>query len=133
MKERPMAKATVPNFSVPAFKFPKFDLDSLFATQTANLAAVHEAQRVVTDAAQAIAKVQYAYVEQTVTEAKAAMAVKELPKPEAMLANAKTGAEKTIATAKEVVGLAVAAQQRAYTVLRERGQSSVDELKAVAA
>ena len=78
-----MAKPDVVTFPTPEFKLPKFDLDALFATQTANLAAVHEAQSVLTGAAQAIAKVQYGYVEQAVAEAKAALATKELPKPEA--------------------------------------------------
>ena len=128
-----MAKPDVVTFPTPEFKLPKFDLDALFATQTANLAAVHEAQSVLTGAAQAIAKLQYGYVEQAVAEAKAALATKELPKPEAVLANVKAGVEKTVTVAKEVVDLAVAAQQRAYEVLTQRGQASVDELKAVAA
>jgi len=128
-----MAKPTVVTFPTPEFKLPKFDLDALFATQTANLAAVHEAQRVLTGAAQAIAKVQYGYVEQLVADAKAALATKELPKPETVLANAKAGVEKTVAIAKEVVDLAVTAQQRTYEVLTQRTQASVDELKAVAA
>ena len=128
-----MAKPTVVTFPTPEFKLPKFDLDALFATQKANLAAVHEAQSVLTGAAQAIAKVQYGYVEQAVADAKAALATKELPKPETVLANAKAGVEKTVAVAKEVVDLAVAAQQRAYEVLTQRSQASVEELKAVAA
>ena len=128
-----MAKPTVVTFPIPEFKLPKFDLDALFATQNANLATVHQAQNVLAEAAQAIAKVQYGYVEQAVAEAKAALATKELPKPETVLANAKAGVEKTVAVAKEVVDLAVAAQQRAYKVLTQRGQASVEELKAVAA
>jgi hypothetical protein len=128
-----MAKPTVVTFPIPEFKLPKFDLDALFATQNANLATVHQAQNVLVEAAQAIAKVQYGYVEQAVAEAKAAFAAKELPKPETVLANAKAGVEKTVAVAKEVVDLAVAAQQRAYKVLTQRGQASVEELKAVAA
>jgi hypothetical protein len=128
-----MAKSNVLTFAKPELRLPKFDLEILFAAQTANLAAVHEAQRVLTDAVQAIAKVQYAYLEQTVTEAKAVLAVKDLPKPEAVLTNAKAGVEKAVATGKEVFDLAVAAQQRVYAVLSERGQSSVDELKAAIA
>jgi hypothetical protein len=128
-----MAKPTVVTFPIPEFKLPKFDLDALFATQNANLATVHQAQNVLVEAAQAIAKVQYGYVEQAVAEAKAALATKELPKPETVLANAKAGVEKTVAVAKEIVDLAVAAQQRAYKVLTQRGQASVEELKAVAA
>src|SRR3954471_974391 len=88
IEEPPMAKPSVVTFPTPDFKLPKFDLDTLFATQQANLAAVHEAQNVLADAAQAIAKVQYGYVEQAAAKAKAALATKELPKPEAVLANA---------------------------------------------
>ena len=128
-----MAKPTVVTFPTPEFKLPKFDLDVLFATQNANLATVHQAQNVLVEAAQAIAKVQYGYVEQAVAEARAALAAKELPKPETVLANAKAGVEKTVAVAKEVVDLAVGAQKRAYEVLTQRGQASVDELKSVAA
>ena len=128
-----MAKPSVATFPTPEFKLPKFDLDALFATQTANLAAVQEVQNVLAGAAQAIAKVQYGYVEQAVTEAKAALATKELPKPEAVLANVKARVEKTVAVAKEVVDLAVGAQKRAYEVLTQRGQAHVAELKAVAA
>jgi len=128
-----MAKPSVVTFPTPGFKLPKFDLDALFATQNANLAAVHEVQNVLVGAAQAIAKVQYGYVEQAVGEAKAALVAKELPKPKAVLADVKAGVEKTTAVAKEVVDLAVGAQKRAYEVLTQRGQAHVDELKAVAA
>ena len=88
---------------------------------------MHEVQNVLVGAVQAIAKVQYGYVEQAVAEAKAALATKELPKPEAVKA---TG-EKTAAVAKEVVDLAVGAQKRVYEVLTQRGQANVAELKAV--
>ena len=128
-----MAKPDVVTFPTPEFKLPKFDLDALFATQNANLAAVHEAQNVLVGAAQAIAKLQYGYVEQAVADAKAALASKELPKPEAVLANAKSRFEQTSVVAKEVVDVAVGAQKRVYEVLTQRGQASVDELKAVAA
>ena len=63
-----MAKPDVVTFPISEFKLPKLDLDTLFASQTANLAAVHEAQNVLTGAVQAIAKVQYGYVEQAVVE-----------------------------------------------------------------
>jgi hypothetical protein len=128
-----MAKPSVATFPTPGFKLPAFDLDALFATRTANLAAMQEVQNVLAGAAQAIAKVQYGYVEQAVAEAKAALATQELPKPEAVLGNVKARVEKTVAVAKEVVDLAVGAQKRAYEVLTRRGQANVAELKAVAA
>jgi acetaldehyde dehydrogenase (acetylating) len=60
-------------------KLPKFDLEALFSVQTANLAAANQAQIVLVDAAQAVARVQYGYVEQTVAHVKAALGTKELP------------------------------------------------------
>ena len=52
-------------------KLPKFDLDALFSVQKANLAAANEVQTVLVDAAQAVARVQYGYIEQTVADMKA--------------------------------------------------------------
>ena len=128
-----MAKAAVlpfpTEFKLPEFKMPKFDLDALFATQKANLAAVHEAQSVLLGAAEAIAKVQYGYVEGALAEAKAAAQSKELPKAETVKA---TG-EKVTSVAKEVVELAVAAQKRVAELLTQRTQAAVSELKAIAA
>ena len=96
-----MAKPlALPEFKVPEFKFPKIDLDALFGVQKANLAAAQEAQSVLVDAAQAIAKVQFGYFEQAVEEAKSAFASKELPKPEAGIASVKAAAEKSVAVAK---------------------------------
>ncbi len=128
-----MAKPSVATFPTPGFKLPRFDLDALFATRTANLAAVQEVQNVLAGAAQAIAKVQYGYVEQAVAEAKTAFASKELPKPEAGLANVKAATEKSVAAAKEVVDLAVSAQKRVYELVTQRTQAIVAELKSVAA
>ena len=71
-----MAKAATPLFPAPSFKFPepklpKLDLDALFTTQKANLAAVQEAQSVLIDAAQAIAKVQHDYLGQSMAAVRA--------------------------------------------------------------
>src|SRR3954454_13662144 len=133
IEEPSMAKPSVATFPTPGFKLPTFDLDALFAARTANLAAVQEGQNVLAGAAQTIAKVQYGYVEQVVTEAKAALATQELPKPEAVLGNVKARVEKATAVAKEVADLAVGARKRAYEVLTRRGRAHIDELKAVAA
>jgi hypothetical protein len=133
-----MAKTATPLFPAPSFKFPepklpKLDLEALFAAQWANLDTAQKAQTVLADAAQVIAKVQYGYVEQAATKAKAALTAKELPKPEAVLANAKSSFEQTVAVAKEVVDLAVGAQKRVVELLTQRGQANVSELKALAA
>ena len=128
-----MAKARVvpapTAFKLPELKLPKVDVVALFAAQKANLATVPEAQTVLFGAAEAIAKVQYGYVEGALAEAKAAARSKELPKAETVKA---TG-EKATAVAKEVVDLAVAAQKRVAELLTQRTQAAVTELKAVAA
>src|SRR5688500_7322146 len=75
----------------PELKLPKFDLDALFSVQTANLAAAHQVQSVLVEAAQAVARLQHGYVEQAVAGAKAAAALgtKQLAKPEAVQADVK--------------------------------------------
>jgi hypothetical protein len=129
-----MAKIA-PSFEPKRFEptFPKLDLDALFGAQKANLAVAHEAQRVLVDAGQAIAKVQQGYLEQAVAEAKAALASKQVSKPEAVLAEVKAAAEKTVVTAKEVVGLAAAAQRRVAELVAQRTAANVAQLKSLAA
>ena len=116
-------------FKFPELKLPKVDVVALFAAQKANLATVHKAQTVLFGAAEAIAKLQYGYVEGAFAEAKAAAQSKELPKAETV----KAAGEKFVAVAKEVVDLTVAAQKRVYELFTARGQASVAEFKAVAA
>ena len=117
----------------PELKLPKFDLDALVSMQTANLAAAHQVQSVLVEAAQAVARVQYGYVEQAVAHVKAALGTKELPKPEAVQAEVKAATEKAIAVGKEVVDLTVAAQKRVTELVTQRVQASVSELKALTA
>ena len=128
-----MAKAPVVSaptaFKLPELKLPKVDVVALFAAQKANLATVHEAQTVLFGAGEAIARLQYGYVEGAFAEAKAAAQSKELPKAETV----KATSEKITAVAKEVVELAVAAQKRVAELLTQRTQAAVTELKAMAA
>jgi hypothetical protein len=114
-------------------KLPKFDLDALFRVQTANLAAAHQVQSVLVEAAQAVARVQHGYVEQAVANVKAALGTRQLAKPEAVQAEVKTAAEKAIAVGKEVVDLTVAAQKRVAELVIQRVQASVTELQALTA
>ena len=136
-----MAKAATPLFPAPSFKFPepklpKLDLDALFATQKANLAAVQEAQSVLIDAAQAMAKVQHDYLGQSMAAVRAALSRKELAKPDAVLAEIKVAVERISATTKQVMDfavVAVAAQHRAVELVTRRTRANVSELKALAA
>ena len=132
-----MAKTAVefetPKLNLVPEKFPKFDLDALFSVQKANLAAANEVQTVLVEATQAVARVQYGYVEQAVADIKAALGTKQLPKPDAALADLKAAAEKAFAVAKEVVDLTVGAQKRVAELVSERTQAAVTELKALTA
>ena len=121
-----------PGFKLPEPKLPKFDLDALFAVQKANLATAHEAQTVLVEAFQAIAKVQQGRVEQAVADAKATLESRKLADPQAVLAEVKAAVEKNVAVSKEVVDLAVAAQRRVVELFTQRAQASVEELKAAA-
>ena len=118
---------------LPELTLPKLDLDALFSVQTADLAAASQVQTILVDAAQAVARVQYDYVEQAVADVKAVLGTKELPKPEAVMADVKAAAEKAIAVAKEVVDLTVGAQKRVAELVIQRVQASVTELKALTA
>jgi hypothetical protein len=124
--------SSIPGFKLPELKLPKFDLDALFAVQKANLATTHEAQAVLVDAFQAIAKVQQGRVEQAVAEAKAVLEGKKLSDAQAVLAEVKAAVEKNVATTKEVVELTLAAQRRVVELFTQRAQANAAELKAAA-
>jgi hypothetical protein len=133
-----MAKIASPTFprpasTLPGLKLPKLDLDALSGVQKANLAAAHEAQRVLVEAVQAIARVQQRYLEQATAETKAALARQDRRRPEAVLAEVRVAADRTITATKEVADLAVAAQRRVAELVAQRAQASVDEVKALAA
>jgi hypothetical protein len=122
-----------PAFQRPAPKLPKLDLDALSAVQKTNLAAVQEAQAVLVDAAQAIAKVQHGYLEQALADAKAAVNGQAPRTPKAVLAEVKAAAEKAGATTRQVLDLAVTAQRRIGALVTQRAQASISESKALAA
>ena len=128
-----MAKTTLPELKMPEFKFPKVDLDALFGLQKANLAVAYEAQSVLVDALQAIARLQHSYAKELVESLKSAAATKAPAKPETVMAEVKAAAEKAVAVAKEGVDLGVAAQQRVVGLMTDRVKANVDELKALAA
>lgn len=128
-----MAKIATAETKLPELKLPKVNLDALFGLQKANLAVVHEAQSILVDAAQAIAKVQYGWVEDVLARVQAALNNREPKKPEAVLADVQAAAEQAVQVAKQGVDLGVAAQQRVVELFTKRAQANVDELKSLAA
>jgi hypothetical protein len=123
---------TTPQLRLPELKLPRLDLDTVFAVQKANLAAAQEAQTVLVDAAQAIARVQHGRVEQAVADAKATLASRKLTDPQAVLAEIKAAIEKNVVATKEVVDLALAAQRRVGELFTRRAQANAEALKAAA-
>jgi hypothetical protein len=128
-----MTKTASPTAALTDLKFPKLDLEALFAAQKANLAVAQEAQNVLIDAAQAIAKAQYDWTMDMVANSENALRGKQPAKPEAFVADMQSTAEKTIAVAKQSVDLATAAQRRVAELVAQRAAANLDELKSLAA
>jgi hypothetical protein len=128
-----MTKPATPTLPLTELKFPKLDIDALFAAQKANLAVVQEAQNVLIDAAQAILKAQYDWTVDLVASGESALRGKQPAKPEAFVADIQTTAEKTMAVAKQSVDLATAAHQRVAELVAKRAAANLDELRSLAA
>jgi hypothetical protein len=128
-----MTKAATPTLALTELKFPKLDIDALFAAQKANLAVVQEAQNVLIDAAQAILKAQYDWTVDLVASGESALRGKQPTKPEVFVADIQSTAEKTMAVAKQSVDLATAAQQRVAELVAKRAAANLDELRSLAA
>lgn len=110
-------------------KFPTVDLDAVFGLQKANVATMQDAQNVVLEAAQAVARVQYGFVEESVAEARTVLNVKEPKKAEAVVADVKTAGEKAVAVAKQTIDITVAAQRRVAELFTQRAQANAQAVK----
>lgn len=114
-------------------KFPKINLDALFALQKANLAVAHEAQAVLVEAAQGIVRAQHDYAVDLIERARTVLTSKEAKKPELVLADVKAAAEKAVTVGKQNVDLSLVAQRRVADLVTQRVQANLNELKALAA
>jgi hypothetical protein len=128
-----MTKVAAPALKRSELKLPKLDLETVFGLHQANLAAAHEAQAVLLDAAQAIAGLQAGHARELITRARGALATRDPRKPEAVLGEVKAAAETTFATARQSLGLGVAAQRRVAELAAARASATIDRLQAVAA
>ena len=133
-----MAKATVPEpkangSKTPEPKFPRIDVEAVFGLQKANLAALHEVQSVLLDAAQAIARIQHAWFQDNAAKLRPLFDTKAPKQPQAVLTDVRDSAQKAVAAGKEGVDLGVAAQQRVAQLVAKRVQANLDELKSLAA
>jgi hypothetical protein len=128
-----MPKPAAPALNLPAFKLPRLDLDALFALHQANLAAVQEAQAVLLDAAQAVARLQAGYAEELLDAARGAWASPEPKQPGAVLAEVKAAAEKAAIVVRQSLDLGVAAQRKLAELTTARASANLEGLKTLAA
>src|SRR3954453_16165222 len=105
-----MAKiVTSPASDASSVPFPRVDVDAVFALYRANLAAAREVQDVLVEAAEAVAKARYGWVEQTAAGLKG----HEGPVPAAgPLAGVKDATERAFAVAKQAAEIGTGAQKR---------------------
>ena len=116
------------------FKFPHFDMDTLFALQRDNLVAMREAQDVLLDAFQTAMRAQYGLVEDVFAAGRSTLIeVKGGQKPETMMDGAKGAAEKAMSVARHGVELNVAAQQRVADLFAKRAAANVEGFKSLLA
>lgn len=127
-----MTTKTVSN-DVTKFEMPKFDMDGIVAMQKANLEAMTQAQKIMTDAAQSIARLQAGYVSDVVAQMQGMFQAKEPKKPEAWLADAQANVEKAVSVAKEQFSVGSKAQSEVIELMTKRVGANVDKAKSVAA
>jgi hypothetical protein len=92
---------TAPKFDLPKFDLPKVNFDAVLAMHKANVDTMLEAQGIWMQTAEAIAKLQYGWVEESVKNGQALLKGDVTKrKPEELMADAKAAADKVIAVAK---------------------------------
>ncbi len=114
---------------------PQLDMEALFAMQKANVETLVQAQKVMLDAVQAAAKIQYGFVAEMLDKMQSTMSGKVDidKKPEAYLADVKSTAEQAVKIAQAQMDLGMKAQAQAMDLLTKRAQQNVDEIQKIAA
>lgn len=124
-----MAKSSTP---FPAF--PSFNLDAAIALQKANVEAVAQVQKILTDAAQAAWQQHVKRVEAWKSQVEGTFkAFDPAKKPEAYAKDAQVAVEGAIAEAKGAVEQGVKTQNEVAQILANRFVANINELKALAA
>lgn len=120
----------MPSNAQTQFEMPKFDFNTIFAMQKANLDTFVEAQNIVVDAMQSIARLQYDWVEEAwkTTEHMFKGDVAK-NKPEDFVAGYKSTAEKAFAVAKEQADLGLKAQKQVADLYVRRFNANVEQGK----
>ena len=115
------------------FEMPRFDFNAVVAMQKANLDTFVQAQKVLTDAAQGIAKAQAGYVNEVVAQVQGAMAGKEPKRNDQYLAEMRSATERAVSVASEQFGLGARAQNEVVDLLTKRAMANFEHMKSMAA
>jgi phasin family protein len=128
------ATKTTPKFEMPKFDMPKFNFDALVAMQKANVDTMMEAQGIWMQTVEAMAKLQYGWVEETYKQGEAMLKGDVTKrKPEEFMADAKAAADKVMAVAKEQADLGMKAQKQVADLVTKRVNANLEDAKALAA
>ncbi|MCB2053331.1 MAG: hypothetical protein KDE35_03700 [Geminicoccaceae bacterium] len=119
---------------MPKFDMPKMDLEGFFAMHKANLDTMIEAQAVMVDAGQQIARMQFAWFEDSMKMGRAALEgdARE-KKPADMLAEVKSVTEKAMKVAKDEADLGLKAQQKVADLVAKRMSVNMQQVKSLVA
>ena len=128
------ATKTAPKFEMPKFDMPKFNFDAFVAMHKANVDTMMEAQNIWMQTAEAVAKLQYGWVEETYKQGEAMLKGDVTRrKPEEYIADAKAAADKVMAVAREQADLGMKAQKQVADLVTKRVNANLEDAKALAA
>jgi hypothetical protein len=124
------ARWTGSTLPYPKFNFPKFDLDGLVAMQKANVETVMQAQRVLTDAARAMFKLQAGWLSETSRQLQAMTKIDVAKAPDAVVAETRAATDRAFAVARQQLDVGTRAQGEAADLVAKRMAANVDQVKA---
>jgi phasin family protein len=127
-------KFEMPKFDMTKFEMPKFNFDAVIAMHKANVDTMVEAQGIWMQTAEAIAKLQYGWVEESFKQGEALLKGDVTKKkPEEFMADAKAAADKVMAVAKEQADLGMKAQKQVADLVTKRVNANLEDVKSLAA
>lgn len=115
-----------------ARELPKLDVNAVVAMQKANLDTFIQAQKIWTDAAQSIAKLQAGYVNDLVSRAQAMLAVRDPRNADSYVADARAAAEKAVTVAKQQIDLGAKAQAEVVDLVAKRVTANFEQAQSLA-
>jgi hypothetical protein len=113
--------------------FPTVDVNAFASMQKANVETLLQAQRIVSETAQAVAKLQADWLKEVAQQMQAYFGAAAAKKPEAMLADGRASTERALAVARQGFDLGVRAQSEVVDLFTKRAVANLGEVKSFAA